>query len=116
MVHLLPSTFIYFFLFFFQCKYADLVNGLADQGVFQRGRVQGGQGGGGGGQGAGSSSGVQSAAGEVGKWTLLIGTFITLSKVIGMFFSILALYFVFFIYFTILVIIFFIYFIRPCNG
>ena len=61
MVHLLPSTFIYFFLFFFQCKYADLVNGLADQGVFQRGRAQGAQGG----QGAGSSSsGVQSAAGK----------------------------------------------------
>ena len=65
MVHLLPSTFIYFFLFFFQCKYADLVNGLADQGVFQRGRAQGG-GGGGAGQ-ASSSSGVQSAAGK--RWT-----------------------------------------------
>ena len=43
------------------------MNGLADQGVFQRGRAQGGQGGGGGAGQASSSSGVQSAAGK--RWT-----------------------------------------------
>jgi hypothetical protein len=44
-------------------QYADLVNGLADQGIFQRGRAQG-QGQGQAAASASSSNGVQSAAGK----------------------------------------------------